>query len=110
MLLYVYAGKYIPLMGCVLQWREVQHCICVSDEGSNTSMTETTNQSKFERQFLSPQEIAKLTGIDVAIIRKAINDGELPAMRTSPAANAKRRVHVDDLWAWVRSKQQPPHG
>jgi excisionase family DNA binding protein len=67
-----------------------------------------TNQPKFERQFLSPSEIAKLTGVDIAVIRKAINDGELKAMRVSPAKNAKMRVYQLDLWEWIKSKQQPP--
>ncbi len=71
-------------------------------------MSEPTNKPQLERQFLSPQEIAQLTGIDVAIIRKAINEGELPALTTSPARNAKRRVFVDDLWKWVKAKQQRP--
>jgi hypothetical protein len=72
-------------------------------------MTEPTSQPKFERQFLSPREISTLTGIDIATVRKAITDGELRALTTSTAPNAKRRVHVDDMWAWIRSKQQP-HG
>ncbi len=71
-------------------------------------MSDDTNQPKFERQFLSPSEIAKLTGIDVSTIRKAIKSGELPAIRLSSAANAKWRVDRSDLQRWVESKKQTP--
>jgi excisionase family DNA binding protein len=69
-------------------------------------MSDDTDQPKFERQFLSPSEIAQVTGIDVSLIRKAIRNGELRAMRMSDAPNSKMRVRQADLWEWVKSKQQ----
>jgi excisionase family DNA binding protein len=71
-------------------------------------MSDDINRPKFERQFLSPSEIAQLTGIDVSLIRKAIRNGELRAMRMSNAPNSKMRVRQADLWEWVKSKQRTP--
>src|SRR5215467_10380683 len=82
---------------------------CASQVVAGVSrMSEDTDQPKFERQFLSPSEIAHLTGIDVSLIRKAIRSGELRAMRMSDAPNSKMRVRQADLWEWVKSKQQTP--
>ena len=83
--------------------------MCASaDGGRRSTMSDDTDRTKLERQFLSPSEIAQVTGIDVSTIRAAIKSGELPAMRLSSAANAKWRVHRADLWRWVESKKQPP--
>ncbi len=71
-------------------------------------MSDENEQPKLERRFLSPPQIAKLTGIDVSIVRRAIQRGELPAVRTSDAANSKMRVEQADLWAWLERRKQPP--
>ena len=77
-------------------------------DGKTAPMADPTDQTKFQRRFLSVTEISQLTGIDASLIRKAINSGELPAIRLSSAANSKMRVDRDDLQRWLEHMKQPP--
>jgi excisionase family DNA binding protein len=71
-------------------------------------MADSTDQTKFQRRFLSVTEISQLTGIDASLIRRAIKSGELPAIQLSSAANSKMRVDRDDLQRWLERMKQPP--
>jgi excisionase family DNA binding protein len=71
-------------------------------------MADPTDQTKFQRRFLSVREVSQLTGIDASLIRKAIKSGELPAIQLSSAANSKMRIDRDDFQRWLERMKQSP--
>jgi excisionase family DNA binding protein len=49
--------------------------------------------------FLSPREIADVTGLNVAVVRRAIARGELRAYKLC----SRLRVHQKDFDSWIAS-------
>ena len=62
------------------------------------------------KQFYTLREVARILGVDVETIRKAVDDGDLKAMRVNAAANSAWRIQDADFWAWVARKKQEAQG
>jgi len=58
------------------------------------------------KQFYTLREVAEILSVDVETIRKAVNEGELVALRVNDAANSAWRIQQEDFWAWVERKKQ----
>ena len=57
-----------------------------------------------EREFLSPQEVAQITGLHVAVVRRAVERGELRAHKLC----SRLRIRREDFDDWLeRSLVRP---
>jgi hypothetical protein len=93
-------------MRAILRWNAV--FFQVLRVLSEVSTKDMPDQQTFERQLVSIKEIQIITGLSADVIRDAIKRGELSVVVFSDAPNAKQRVMLEDVWKWIRSKQQPP--
>lgn len=53
------------------------------------------------KKSYSLKEASELTGFSVATLRKAINNNELAAFRTSAAKNSKQAIRAHHLEEWL---------
>jgi excisionase family DNA binding protein len=57
-------------------------------------------------ELLTPDDVARLTGLSAYTIRAAVRDGELAASKL----RGRIRIHPDDLAAWVDESRVRPEG
>ncbi len=56
------------------------------------------------KRFLSPVEMATISGVSINGIRKAVKDGEVPALLTGRGGH-ETRVRIDVFEAWLARKE-----
>lgn len=56
------------------------------------------------REFLSPREVAEITGLHVAVVRRAVERGELRAHKLC----SRLRIRRDDFEDWLEENLVHP--
>ena len=64
----------------------------------------TDLKTPLQPQFLSPRQIADLTGLHVVVVRRAIDRGELRAHKLC----SRLRIRREDFEAWVEQSRVTP--
>jgi excisionase family DNA binding protein len=60
--------------------------------------------TRSQRDFLTPRQIADMTSLHVAVVRRAIERGELPAYKLC----SRLRVSREDFDAWLEANRVAP--
>jgi excisionase family DNA binding protein len=67
------------------------------------SMLDTT------RPYLTPHDMAELTGLPIGVIRRAIANGEMPALRLGRGRGGAMRVRREAFEQWLLWKETAEH-